>query len=226
MGAAPRSFFSIWLDKGTDATTKVQVLFYSMYGHIYRMAEAVAEGARRVPGVEVTLLQVPELVPPDVLEKSGATAAKATFAHVPVAKVVQLVEADAIICETWAIHGVYPAMAWTPDDNAIVLWAGGKLVKVDVAKATSSATQHGGQESTILSFHTTLLHHGFVIVGVPYSEARLTEMNEISGGSPYGASTLTRGDGSRLPSENELAIARFQGRHVATIAAQLKRGRG
>ena len=204
-------------------TTKVQVLFYSMYGHIYRMAEAVAEGARSVPGVEATLLQVPELVPPDVLEKSGATAAKATFAHVPVAKVDQLVEADAIIFGTGTRFGMMTSQMRNFLDQTGGLWAGGKLVGKVGSVFTSSATQHGGQESTILSFHTTLLHHGFVIVGVPYSEARLTEMNEISGGSPYGASTLTRGDGSRLPSENELAIARFQGRHVAEIAAKLKK---
>ena len=204
-------------------TTKVQVLFYSMYGHIYRMAEAVAEGARSVPGVEVTLLQVPELVPPDVLEKSGATAAKAAFAHVPVAKVDQLAEADAIIFGTGTRFGMMTSQMRNFLDQTGGLWAGGKLVGKVGSVFTSSATQHGGQESTILSFHTTLLHHGLVIVGVPYSEARLTEMNEISGGSPYGASTLTRGDGSRLPSENELAIARFQGRHVAEIAAKLKK---
>ncbi len=204
-------------------TTKVQVLFYSMYGHIYRMAEAVAEGARRVPGVEVTLLQVPELVPTDVLEKSGAMAAKAAFAHVPVAKVDQLAEADAVIFGTGTRFGMMTAQMRNFLDQTGGLWAGGKLVGKVGSVFTSSATQHGGQESTILSFHTTLLHHGFVIVGVPYSEARLTEMNEISGGSPYGASTLTRGDGTRLPSENELAIARFQGRHVAEIAAKLKK---
>lgn len=204
-------------------TTKVQVLFYSMYGHIYRMAEAVAEGARSVPGVEATLLQVPELVPPDVLEKSGATAAKAAFAHVPVAKVDQLAEADAIIFGTGTRFGMMTAQMRNFLDQTGGLWAGGKLVGKVGSVFTSSATQHGGQESTILSFHTTLLHHGFVIVGVPYSEPRLTEMDEVSGGTPYGASTLTRGDGSRLPSENELAIARFQGRHVAGVAARLKK---
>lgn len=204
-------------------TTKVQVLFYSMYGHIYRMAEAVAEGARSVPGVEATLLQVPELVPPDVLEKSGATAAKAAFAHVPVANVDQLAEADAIVFGTGTRFGMMTSQMRNFLDQTGGLWAGGKLVGKVGSVFTSSATQHGGQESTILSFHTTLLHHGFVIVGVPYSEPRLTEMKEVSGGSPYGASTLTRGDGSRLPSENELAIARFQGRHVAEIAAKLKK---
>lgn len=204
-------------------TTKVQVVFYSMYGHIYRMAEAVAAGAREVPGAEVTLLQVPELVPADVLEKSGATAAKAAFAHVPVAKVDQLAEADAIIFGTGTRFGMMTAQMRNFLDQTGGLWAKGALIGKVGSVFTSSATQHGGQESTILSFHTTLLHQGFVIVGVPYSEARLTEMNEISGGTPYGASTLTKGDGSRLPSENELAIARFQGKHVAQIAAKLKR---
>lgn len=206
-------------------TTKVQVVFYSMYGHIHRMAEAVAEGAREVPGVEASVLQVPELVPADVLEKSGATAAKAAFAHVPLATVDGLADADAIIFGTGTRFGMMTAQMRNFLDQTGGLWAKGALIGKVGSVFTSSATQHGGQESTLLSFHTTLLHHGFVVVGVPYSEPRQMTLTEISGGSPYGATTITGGDGSRLPSENELAIARFQGRHVAGIAARLKAGK-
>lgn len=207
-------------------TTKVQIVFYSMYGHIYRMAEAVAAGAREAGDVEVTLLQVPELVPEDILEKSGAKAARAAFAHVPIATVNQLVEADAIIFGTGTRFGNMTAQMRNFLDQTGGLWAKGALVNKVGSVFTSTATQHGGQETTITSFHTTLLHHGMIIVGVPYAEQRLSNMDEISGGTPYGASTLTKGDGSRMPSENELGIARYQGKHVATIAAQLKKGRG
>jgi NAD(P)H dehydrogenase (quinone) len=206
-------------------TTKVQIVFYSMYGHIHRMAEAVAQGAREVPDTEVTLLQVPELVPEDVLVKSGAKKAREAFAQVPIARVDQLAEADAIIFGTGTRFGNMTAQMRNFLDQTGGLWAKGALIGKVGSAFTSTATQHGGQETTLTSFHTTLLHHGMIIVGVPYSEPGLSNMDEISGGTPYGASTLTRGDGSRLPSENELAIARFQGRHVATIAAQLKRGR-
>ncbi len=205
--------------------TKVQIVFYSMYGHIYKMAEAVAQGAREVPGTEVTLFQVPELVPDDVLTKSGAKAARAAFAHVPVMRPEQLTEADAIIFGTGTRFGNMTAQMRNFLDQTGALWMQGALVGKVGSVFTSTATQHGGQETTITSFHSTLLHHGMIIVGVPYAEQRLLNMDEITGGSPYGASTLTKGDGSRMPSENELAIARYQGRHVATIAAQLKRGR-
>ena len=203
--------------------TKIQVVFYSMYGHIYKMAEAVAAGAREAGDTEVTLLQVPELVPDDVLEKSGAKAAKATFAHIPMATPDKLTEADAIIFGTGTRFGNMTAQMRNFLDQTGGLWAKGALIGKVGSVFTASATQHGGQESTILSFHTTLLHQGFVIVGVPYSEARQMTLAEISGGSPYGASTITAGDGSRQPSENELAIARFQGRHVAGIAKRLAR---
>lgn len=207
-------------------TTKVQIIFYSMYGHIYRMAEAIAAGAREVADTEVTLLQVAELVPEDILEKSGAKAARAAFAHIPQAKVEQLTEADAFIFGTGTRYGMMTAQMRNFLDQTGGLWAKGALVGKVGSVFTSTATQHGGQETTITSFHTTLLHHGMIVVGVPYAEQRQMTMSEISGGSPYGASTITGGDGSRQPSENELAIARYQGRHVATIAAQLKRGRG
>lgn len=206
--------------------TKVQVIFYSMYGHIHRMAEAVAAGARSAGDVEVTLLQVPELMPDDVLEKSGAKAARAGFAHVPYATVDQLVEADAIIFGTGTRFGNMTAQMRNFLDQTGGLWAKGALIGKVGSVFTSTASQHGGQETTLTSFHSTLFHHGMVVVGVPYAEQGLVRMDELSGGTPYGASTITGGDGSRLPSENELAIARYQGRHVATIAMQLKKGRG
>jgi NAD(P)H dehydrogenase (quinone) len=200
---------------------KVKIVFYSMYGHIYRMAEAVAEGAKEVDGAEVELLQVPELVPDDVLEKSGAKQGRQAFAHIPVAKVDDLAGADAVIFGTPTRFGNMCAQMRNFLDQTGGLWAQNALVGKVGSVFTSSATQHGGQETTITSFHTTLLHLGMVIVGLPYSETRQFTLDEISGGSPYGASTIAAGDGSRLPSENELAMARFQGRHVATIAKKL-----
>lgn len=200
---------------------KIQIVFYSMYGHIYRMAEAVAEGAKEVKDVDVGLYQVSELVPPDVLEKSGASKAKEAFAHIPLAKVDQLVEADAIIFGVPTRFGNMCAQMRNFLDQTGGLWAKGVLIGKVGSVFTSTATQHGGQETTIISSIITLLHQGMIIVGVPYSEGRLMAINEMSGGSPYGASTITGPDGSRLPSENELAIARFQGRHVAEITKRL-----
>ncbi len=204
-------------------SVKIQVVFYSMYGHVCKMAEAVAEGARQVEGAEVLLLQVPELVPEAALERTGAKAAREAFAHIPVARPDQLPEADAIIFGSPTRFGNMCAQMRNFLDQTGGLWAKGALIGKVGSVFTSSATQHGGQETTITSFHTTLLHHGMIIVGVPYSEARQTTMAEITGGSPYGASTITGGDGSRQPSENELAIARFQGRHTAQIALKLAR---
>src|SRR5512134_1781780 len=203
--------------------TKVQVIFYSMYGHVYKLAEAVAAGAREVAGSDVSVYQVPELVPEEVLEKSGAKAARAAFAQVPVIRPDQLAEADAIIFGTPTRFGNMCAQMRNFLDQTGGLWMKGSLIGKVGSVFTSTGTQHGGQETTITSFHTTLLHQGMVIVGVPYSEQGLLNMTEITGGSPYGASTLTGGDGARQPSENELAIARFQGRHVAEIAARLAR---
>ncbi len=192
-----------------------------MYGHIYRMAEAVAEGAREVEDAKVELLQVPELVPEDVLEKSGAKQARQSFAHIPVAKVDDLADADAIIFGIPTRYGNMCAQMRNFLDQTGGLWAKNVLVGKVGSVFTSTATQHGGQETTIISSHFTLLHLGMVIVGLPYSEARQFTLEEITGGSPYGASTITGPDGSRMPSENELAMARFQGRHVATIAQKL-----
>jgi NAD(P)H dehydrogenase (quinone) len=198
--------------------TKVQIVFYSTYGHIYRMAEAVAEGAREAGGVEVALLQVPELMPDEVLEKSGAKAARQAFAHVPIAQPDHLADADAVIFGTPTRFGNMCAQMRNFLDQTGGLWMQGSLVGKVGSVFTSTASQHGGQETTLTSFHTTLLHQGMIIVGVPYAEVRLMTLNEISGGTPYGASTISGGDGSRMPSDNELAIARYQGRHVASIA--------
>lgn len=203
--------------------TRVFVVFYSMYGHVYRMAEAIAEGARQVPDTEVTLFRVPELVPDEALKQSGAAAAQAAFAHVPIIEPDQLAEADAIIFGTPTRFGNMAAQMRNFLDRTGRLWMNGALIGKVGSVFCSTATQHGGQETTLTSFHTTLLHHGMIVVGVPYSEQRLTEMGEITGGTPYGATTLAGPDGSRLPSENELAIARFQGQHVAEIASRLKR---
>lgn len=202
---------------------KVQIVFYSMYGHIYQMAEAVAKGVREVEGAEVELLQVPELVPEAALERTGAKAAREAFAHVPLATPEKLTEAQAIIFGAPTRFGNMCAQMRNFLDQTGQIWFKGLLIGKVGSVFTSTATQHGGQETTITSFHTTLLHHGMVIVGVPYSETRQMTLAEISGGSPYGASTITGGDGSRQPSENELAIAAFQGKHVAGIAKKLFR---
>jgi NAD(P)H dehydrogenase (quinone) len=206
--------------------TKVQVVFYSMYGHIYKMSEAVAAGAREVPDTEVSVFQVLELASDEVLQQSGAKAARAAFAHIPLAKPEQLAQADAIIFGAPTRFGNMCAQMRNFLDQTGGLWMSGGLVGKIGSVFTSTASQHGGQETTLTSFHSTLLHQGMVIVGVPYSEQRLLRMDEVTGGTPYGASTITGGDGSRQPSDNELAIARFQGKHVATIAGQLRRGRG
>ena len=196
--------------------SKVLVLYYSSYGHIETMANAVADGARAA-GAEVTVKRVPELM--------SAEAARAAHFKVdqaaPVATVDELPDYDAIIFGTPTRFGNMAAQMRNFLDQTGGLWAGGKLIGKVGSVFVSTATQHGGQETTITSFHTTLLHQGMVIVGVPYSEARQMTLGEITGGSPYGASTIAAGDGSRQPSENELAIARFQGGHVARIAAKL-----
>ncbi len=203
------------------SSTKILIVYYSTYGHINRMAQAIAEGANEVDNVQVSLRQVPELMPDEILERIGAKAARASFANVPVAKVEELADADGIVFGTPTRFGNMAAQMRNFLDQTGGLWAKGALIGKVGSVFASSATQHGGQETTLTSFHTTLLHHGMVVVGVPYSEARQTTIAEISGGSPYGATTIAGGDGSRMPSENELLIARFQGRHVATIAKKL-----
>jgi NAD(P)H dehydrogenase (quinone) len=204
---------------------KIYVVFYSMYGHIYRMAEAIAEGARQVAGADVSLFQVPELVPEAALEKSGAKKARQTFAHVPVIQPAQLADADAILFGTPTRFGNMAAQMRNFLDQAGGLWVKGALIGKVGSVFISTGTQHGGQETTITSFHSTLLHLGMIIVGVPYSCPELTNMHEITGGSPYGAGTLAGSDGSRQPSANELTIARFQGKHVAEITRKLTGGK-
>jgi NAD(P)H:quinone oxidoreductase type IV len=205
--------------------TKVQIVFYSMYGHVFKMAQAVAEGAREVKGVDVDIFRVAELVPEEVLIKSGAKEAQKAFSHIPVIKPAEMEEADAVIFGTPTRFGNMCAQMRNYLDQLGGLWVKNAFVGKVGSVFASTGTQHGGQETTITSFHTTLFHLGFIIVGVPYSEKRMTEMNEITGGTPYGATTMAGNDGKRQPSENELAIARHQGKHVAQIASELKRGR-
>jgi NAD(P)H dehydrogenase (quinone) len=202
-------------------SVKVQVIFYSMYGHIYKMAQAIAEGAKQVPGAEVSIYQVAELISDDVLEKYGARAARASFADVPIASVDKLPEADAIIFGTPTRFGNMAAQMRNFLDQTGSLWMKGALVGKVGSVFASTATQHGGQETTITSFHTTLLHQGMIIVGVPYAEQGLMHMDQVSGGTPYGATTMAGTDGSRQPTENELKIARYQGKHVTEIARKL-----
>ena len=201
---------------------KVLIVYYSTYGHVHRMAEAVAEGVREIEGVEAALRRVPETLPPEVLEKMGAVEAQKAFSHVPVCTVDELSEADAVIFGTPTRFGNMCGQMRQFLDATGQLWARGALVGKVGSVFTSSATQHGGQESTILSFHITLLHHGFVVVGLPYTFQGQMRIDEITGGSPYGASTIAGGSGERMPSENELAAARFQGKHAASIASKLK----
>ncbi len=202
-------------------STRVQVIFYSTYSHVFRLAEAVAEGARQVAGAEVELLQVPETLPPEVLEKMGALKARETFAHVPLADPRRLAEADAIILGTPTRYGAAAAQMRAFLDATGQLWAKGALIGKVGSAFTSTASQHGGQETTLLNIATFFYHHGMVITGVPYSEQGLLKMSEVSGGTPYGASTIAGAKGERLPSENELAIARTQGRFATEIASKL-----
>ena len=204
------------------AKVNIQVVFYSMYGHVYRMAEAIAEGARQVPGANVTLWQVPELMNEEALVKSGAKVARTAFANIPVAQPQQLAEADAIIFGTPTRFGMMCAQMRNFLDQTGGLWAKGALIGKIGSVFGSTGTQHGGQETTLTSFHATLLHHGMIVVGLPYSAQELVNMSEITGGTPYGATTMAGPDGSRQPTANELAAARFQGKHVAGIAARLK----
>ena len=200
---------------------KALVVFYSTYGHVYQMAQAVAEGVKQVGGAEVELRRVPETLPDEVLEKMGAAEAQKAFSHVPVCTVDELASADAVIFGTPTRFGNMCGQMRQFLDATGQLWANGALVGKVGSVFTSTATQHGGQESTILSFHITLLHHGFVVVGLPYAFQGQMRNDEISGGSPYGASTIAGTSGERSPSENELEGARFQGKHVAGIASKL-----
>ncbi|KVH09300.1 MULTISPECIES: NAD(P)H:quinone oxidoreductase [Burkholderia] len=196
---------------------KVLVLYYSSYGHVETMAQHVVEGAKSVPGVEVTLKRVPETIPADQARAIGVKVDQAA----PVATVDELADYDAIIFGTPTRFGNMAGQMRTFLDQTGGLWMKGALVGKIGSVFASTGTQHGGQETTITSFHTTLLHHGMVIVGVPYACSGLVNMNEITGGTPYGATTLAGADGSRQPSANELDIARYQGKHVAELASKL-----
>lgn len=197
--------------------TQVLVLYYSMYGHVETLAKAIKEGAGEVAGAQVSLKRVPELMSAEVAGKAGAKLEQ----EAPIATVDELANYDAIIFGTPTRFGNMCAQMRNFLDQTGGLWMKGALVGKVGGAFTSTATQHGGQETTLISFHITLLHQGMVIVGVPYAEQRLMKMDEITGGTPYGASTMAGGDGSRQPSENELAIARFQGRHTTEIAKKL-----
>jgi len=197
--------------------TKALVLYYSMYGHIERMAEAVAEGVRSVDGVEVTIKRVPEILSEEQALAMGVKLDQ----RAGIATTDELADYDAIIFGTPTRFGNMTAQMRNFLDQTGKLWMGGLLIGKLGSVFTSTGTQHGGQETTITSFHNTLLHHGMVIVGVPYSCKGLTLMSEVTGGSPYGASTLAGADGKRMPSKNELDIAHFQGKHVAELAKRL-----
>lgn len=201
---------------------KVLIVYYSMYGHIYRMAEAVAEGVREVAGCEAVIKRVPETLSNEVLEKMGALEAQKGMAHIPTATVDDLADADAIIFGTPTRFGNMCGQMRQYLDASGGLWQKGTLVGKVGSVFTSSATQHGGQESTILSFHISLLHQGMLVAGLPYAFAGQMTIDEMTGCSPYGASTVTGGQGQRMPSANELAGARYQGAHVARIALKLK----
>jgi len=196
---------------------KVLVLYYSTWGHVERMAQEVAEGARSMPGAEVTVKRVPETMPPETVAAIHAKTNQAAR----VARPEELADYDAIIFGTPTRFGNMCGQMRNFLDQTGALWQQDKLVGKIGSVFASTGTQHGGQETTITSFHSTLFHQGMIVVGVPYSCKQLTNMDEITGGSPYGASTMSSSDGSRMPSANELAIARFQGHHVAAIAKKL-----
>lgn len=196
--------------------TQVLVLYYSSYGHIETMAGAIADGVRAA-GAEVVVKRVPELISEEIAQRSGMKITQAA----PLATVDELASYDAIIFGTPTRFGSMAAQMRNFLDQTGSLWMRGALIGKVGSVFVSAATQHGGHETTITSFHTTLLHHGMIVVGLPYSESRLMNISQVSGGSPYGATTIAGPDGSRQPSDHELAMAQSQGRHVAAIAAKL-----
>lgn len=200
----------------------IQIIFYSAYGHVYQMAEAEAEGARTVSETNVQIFQVAETLPAELLEKIGAAEPRKAFAHIPLADPQRLPEADAIILGSPTRYGSATSQMRAFLDATGGSWSGGKLIGKVGSAFTSTATQHGGQETTTVTLATFFYHQGMVIVGVPYSVKEMMTLEEITGGAPYGASTIAGSDGSRQPTENELAIARAQGRHVARVAKAMK----
>jgi NAD(P)H dehydrogenase (quinone) len=205
---------------------KVLVVFYSTYGHVHKMAEAVAQGAKEIAGTEVEIRRVPETLPQEVLAKMGAVEAQKQFSHIPVCTVAELPGADAIIFGTPTRFGNMCAQMRNFLDQTGPLWAKNALLGKVASVFTCTQSQHGGQETTITSFHSTLLHHGMIIVGLPYSAPGITTMKEVTGGTPYGASSITgAGDEMRMPTALELGMCRFQGEHVARIVRDLVAGR-
>lgn len=204
---------------------KIKIVYYSMYGHIHQMAQAVGQGAESVEGVEVSLYRVPELISDEVLDRQKAGAKNLGFDSISMATPDDLRDADGIVFGTPTRFGNMAAQMRNFLDQTGKLWAEGALIDKIGSVFVATSTQHGGQETTISSFHTTLLHHGMIIAGVPYSVKELTQIDEISGGSPYGAGMIAGGDGSRQPSENELTIARKQGQRVAELVTKLTRQR-
>ena len=206
----------------TAMSVEIQVIFHSLYGHVYRLAEAIAEGAREVDDVEAIVFQVAETLPAEVLEKMGAVEPRKAFAHIPIAQPKRLAEAGAIVLGSPTRYGAATAQMRAFLDATGGLWASGALIGKVGGAFTSTASQHGGQETTLLTMSTFFFHQGMAIVGVPYSSKELLYLNEASGGTPYGASTIAGSRGERQPTTNELAIARAQGRHVAQFARRLK----
>jgi len=206
-----------------EVKMKVYIVYYSTYGHVHKMAGAIAEGVKQVEGAEPVLRRVPETLSDEILGKMGALEAQKMMANVPICTVEELKEADAVIFGTPTRFGNMTGQMRQFLDATGKLWAEGALIGKVGSVFSSAANQHGGQEFTILSFHATLLHHGMVIVGLPYSFQGQLRIDEISGGSPYGAFTIAGSKGERMPSENELEAARFQGKHVATIAKKLRK---
>ncbi|MFP5257599.1 MAG: NAD(P)H:quinone oxidoreductase [Acidobacteriota bacterium] len=200
----------------------VLIVYYSLYGHIATMAQAVAEGVHQVPGMTATLRRVPETLPAEVIEKMGATEAQKAQSRVPVCTLEELEAADAIVFGTPTRFGNMCGQMRQFLDATGSIWMRGGLVGKPGGVFCSTATQHGGQETTLMSTIQTLLHQGMVIVGLPYAFAGQMRLDEITGGSPYGATTIAATDGSRKPSENELEAARFQGSHIAAIAKKLR----
>jgi NAD(P)H dehydrogenase (quinone) len=203
-------------------TARIQVIFYSTYGHVYSLAESVAEGAREIPHTEVEVLQVAETLPKDILEKMNALEPKQRFSHIPHADPKRLVDADAIILGSPTRYGSATAQMRAFIDATGSLWVKGAIIGKIGAAFTSTASQHGGQETTIMTLASFFLHQGMVFAGVPYSSKELLTIDEISGGTPYGASTIAGERGQRQPTTNERVIARAQGRHVAQLALRLK----
>lgn len=213
------NFGALLLESGE--LMKLLIVFYSAYGHIYRMAEAVAKGAKTVKDTAVDLRRVPEILSDEILKKNGSFEMQKKFKHIPVCTVGELASADAVIFGTPTRYGNMCGQMRAFLDSTGQIWTAGSLVGKIGSVFTSSGTQHGGQESTILSFHITLLHHGMIIAGLPYMFKEQSRSDEITGCSPYGASTIAGGDGGRMPSENELAGAVWQGRYVALLANKL-----